>query len=97
MKTELRPIDIGDSADLLALAEEVQRSGVGRILKHGEREIALITPVMRPESGRHHDPAADAPPDTILNIIGIGASTEPTDIARHEREYLAEAYDSASE
>ncbi len=30
--------------------------------------------------------------DALLNIIGIGASTEPTDIARDELEYLAEAY-----
>ncbi len=29
--------------------------------------------------------------DSILNIIGIGASDEPTDIAKHKREYLAEA------
>jgi hypothetical protein len=30
-------------------------------------------------------------PDTILNIIGIGASDEPTNVAEHKREYLAEA------
>jgi hypothetical protein len=29
--------------------------------------------------------------DSILNIIGIGASDEPTNIAKHKREYLAEA------
>jgi len=28
--------------------------------------------------------------DTILNIIGIGESAEPTDIARFEQEYLAD-------
>jgi hypothetical protein len=28
--------------------------------------------------------------DSILDLIGIGASGEPTNIARHKREYLAE-------
>jgi hypothetical protein len=30
-------------------------------------------------------------PDSILNLIGIWASDEPTDIANRKREYLAEA------
>jgi hypothetical protein len=30
--------------------------------------------------------------DALLNIVGIGESVEPTDIARDEREYLAKAY-----
>ncbi|HET9016729.1 MAG TPA: hypothetical protein VFN57_14110 [Thermomicrobiaceae bacterium] len=33
--------------------------------------------------------------DSILTIIGLGASAEPTSIGRHEQEYLADAIDSA--
>lgn len=33
--------------------------------------------------------------DAILTLIGLGASEEPTDIARQEQQYLADAIDSA--
>jgi hypothetical protein len=96
MSIELQPIDVTASPELLRLAEEVQRSGIGRILKHGDREIALLTPVEPAEmkSGRTRSRAQQPRErDSILNIIGIGESTEPTDIAHHKREYLADAYD----
>ena len=36
----------------------------------------------------------DAPePDSILSIIGIATSAEPSDIARYKDEYVADAYD----
>jgi hypothetical protein len=35
-------------------------------------------------------------PDAILGIIGIGASAEPTDVARRKHEYLADAFDTRS-
>ena len=95
MSAEPQPIDVTGSRELLDLAEEVQRSGVGRLLMRGEQELALLTPVgPRPSPGgrSHRQQSAGAERDAILNIVGIGASAEPTDVARHEREYLAEAY-----
>ena len=96
MSNELQPVDIAASPEILRLAEEVERSGVGRLLKRGDREIAVLTPVAprdtRTNRARRHT-TASAERDSILNIIGIGESTEPTDIAHHEHEYLAEAYD----
>lgn len=94
MSAEPQPIDVTDSSELLDLAEEVRRSGVGRLLKRGDQELALLTPVApRPTpSPPRRRPASALEQDAILNIVGIGASSEPTDIARHEREYLAEAY-----
>jgi hypothetical protein len=95
MSTALQPIDIADSSDLLDLAEEVQRTGVGRLLKRGEQAIAVLTPVAlkRTAPPRPRQPrATDAAHDPILNIVGIGSSDEPTDVAHHKREYLAEAY-----
>ena len=84
MSAEVQPTDVTDSAELLDLAE-VRRSGVGRLLKRGEQELALLTPVapQQPAGDQH---------DALLNIIGIGESAEPTDVARDEQEYLAEAY-----
>jgi hypothetical protein len=37
--------------------------------------------------------ADSSEPDSILSIIGIAASAEPSDIARFKDEYLADAYD----
>ena len=45
MSTEVQPIDITESSELLHLAEEVRRSGVTRLLKRGEQDLALLTPV----------------------------------------------------
>ena len=92
MSTELQPIDITDSTELLALAEEVRRSGVARLLKRGEQDLALLTPLTPRQPARSPRRATIEERDALLNIIGIGASAEPTDIARDEQEYLAEAY-----
>src|SRR5688500_9419075 len=92
MAHEHQPIDISTMPDVLRLAEAVRRSGVGHVLKRGEETLALLTPVAPKRSRRRS--ASSAERDALLNIIGIGASTEPTDIAQHERRYLAEAYES---
>src|SRR3712207_3159307 len=93
MSAEPQPIDVTGSRELLDLAEEVRRSGVGRLLMRGEQEPALLTPVDPPRAARsRRRQPTSGERDAILNIVGIGESAEPTDIARHEREYLAEAY-----
>jgi hypothetical protein len=38
-------------------------------------------------------PPSTDEPDAILGIIGIGASAEPTDIARYKDQYIADAID----
>lgn len=92
MRTDVQPIDITESSELLDLAEEVRRSGVTRLLKRGDQDLALLTPLApRQEMQPRRQPAGDTS-DALLNIIGIGESAEPTDIAQHEGEYLAEAY-----
>ena len=92
MSSDAQIIDVTDSKDVLDLAEEVHRSGVGRVLKRGEQVLALLTPVVPPQPVRSSRPALGEEHETLLDIIGIAASAEPTDIARYEQEYLAEAY-----
>lgn len=81
MSSELQTIDITNSAELLDLAEEVYQSGVGRLLKRGEQELAMLTPVTPRLEAPPASHPAEGEQDAILSIIGIGASTEPTDIA----------------
>jgi hypothetical protein len=92
MSVDVQLIDVTDSAELLDLAEEVRRSGVGRLLMRGEEELALLTPAPRGREANLRQRPADDQRDTLLNIIGIGESSEPTDIANDEKESLAEAY-----
>lgn len=92
MSTALQTLDVTESSELLDLAEEVQRTGVGRLLIRGDEELAQITPVASRPSSHSPQPAEDDGHDTLLHIIGLGASAEPTDIARNKQEYLAEAY-----
>jgi excisionase family DNA binding protein len=71
---------------------------VGRAVRvektDAERMARLVAPKARkahraPPVPRGRPTSAD---DPIWKIVGMGASKEPTDIARHEAEYLAEAY-----
>jgi hypothetical protein len=92
MSRELQSVDITDSPDLLRLAEEVARTGEGRLLTRGEESLARLVPERhRPRRQRRSDRAVER--DPILDIIGMGKSKEPTNIAEHKHEYLAEAFE----
>jgi hypothetical protein len=90
MSSSVQSIDVSESPELLELAEDVQQSGVARLLMNGEKELALLSPVDRHDTKRRRKSKTESR-DSLLDIIGIGASEEPTDIARFKREYLAEA------
>jgi hypothetical protein len=94
MEERIKSRDISTIPEVLRLAEEVDASQTPLMLTDGARVVALLTPVGdpaerpvlqedRPRRGR----------DSLLNIIGIGASREPSDVEHHEMEYLAEAYE----
>jgi hypothetical protein len=96
MSEALQPIDVTGSPELLRLAEEVERSGVGRLLKRGEHEVAVITPAVSfsrlpkrpgPRRKRQIDRA-----DPLFNIVGMCRVDEPTNVATSKDDYLAEAY-----
>src|SRR5687767_14026706 len=87
MSADDQPLDVTGSSDLLDLAEEVRRSGVGRLLKRGDQELALRTPVDPRRGARSRRRPASGERDAILNIVGIGESAEPTDVARLEASY----------
>src|SRR5262245_54847979 len=89
--------DVSNAPELLHWAKELQRSGVARVLMDGDRDLAVLSP-LEPSADRVGHPigsvesrsSAETPDDSILNIFGLGESTEPTDVARFDLEYLAE-------
>ena len=89
MSKEPVRIDVTDSPELLRLIEEIERSGTTGVLVRDDHEIAVVTPTHTATSSRSG--RSRRQPERILNIIGIGASGEPTDVAQHKDAYLAEA------
>lgn len=47
MATEYTPLDISNAAELLKLAEEVQRTKQPRVLRRADEDLAVITPVTK--------------------------------------------------
>jgi len=89
-----RPVDVKITLDIVQLAREVARSGVPVLLKDDDEDLAILMPASSAQPDTVTSDADNAEQDTLLSIIGIGESEDPTDIARHEAEYLAEAYES---
>lgn len=92
MSDALIPLDISDSPEILRLVEEMERSGVGRLLLRGSTEVAILTHVQLVGG----DDAADVDdhdrdPERVLRIIGRGRSAHPGNIAEHKDEYIADA------
>ena len=87
-------IDITDAPDILKLVREVARTGVPVILGQGEEELAVLLPASKHEHDARTVGGDADEADSLLNIIGIGESAEPTDIAKYKHEYLAQAYES---
>ena len=94
MATKWQATDISNTPELLRLADEVTRSGSPRLLTSGKRPLAVLAPVESSITPRRRRRAPRGlPRDSILEIIGIAASAEPTDISQDKQRYLAEAYE----
>lgn len=93
MARELAPMEV-TSPDVLRLAEHVRATGSSRVLTRADEQLAVISPV-KPRKSAKRAPRKTgiiAESDPLWNIVGIGASKEPADIATHKHAYLAEAY-----
>ena len=85
-------IDVADVPGILRLVREVARTGVPVILGQGDEKLAVLMPASAPSQDSEGLQDTDDE-DSLLKIIGIGESMDPTDISRHKQEYLAQAFD----
>ena len=96
MARELKPIDITHTPDVLRLAEEVASSGVPRLLRKDDHDVAELRPIS-PTRRRARRSQPTSQDDPLWDIIGIAHAadfpTVPHDVARHKHAHLAEAYD----
>src|SRR4051794_11303692 len=91
MARKLQSRDITDTPDVLRLAEEVARSGIPRVLRKGERDVAELRPVSPTRSRRRGRPTSAH--DPLWKIVGIADAAAPddlpTDISANVDTYLA--------
>jgi antitoxin (DNA-binding transcriptional repressor) of toxin-antitoxin stability system len=88
---ELLPIDITLLPELSRLVDEIERTGVGRVLVRDGEEVALLTPARARSQRQSASKRPRKDPARVLNIIGLGASGVPGSIARNKDEYIADA------
>jgi hypothetical protein len=55
MNRDYQPIDIGDSPDILRLAEEVRAGGRPRVLQRGHEDVAILMPIPARHQRAHQD------------------------------------------
>jgi hypothetical protein len=88
-------IDATNDPSLARVAKEVHDTRTRRVIRIGNEEVALLSPVasQRPARRRARTTSAD---DPLWNIIGIADADPPkdgaTDVSSNKHQYLAEAY-----
>jgi hypothetical protein len=89
MAGDYASIDITEAPPLPELVEEVRRTKRPRVLRSVNENVAIIAPVKRPvrQGGKRF-----SEDDPFWEVVGIGQTAEPTNIAEHKDDYLAEAY-----
>ncbi len=94
MVSELKPIDIGRSLELQRLVDEVRQANQTHHLQENGQDVALLVPVdeMSTGIGLHPRGKPTRAGDPLWNIVGIGASSGPTEVSANKHAYLAEAY-----
>lgn len=88
-----KQIDIGEVTDWVALAEEVRRTNEPRVLQRVSEDVAMLTPLAHRKIRRIPHGKLLTKDNRLWNIVGIGQSEEPTNIALYKDEYVADAYD----
>jgi hypothetical protein len=75
--------------DLAQLAEEVHRTRRPRVIRRDTEELAVLMPAAPWHTQPRGKPFTLA--DGLWALVGSGHTAQPTDIARHKDDYLAEA------
>jgi hypothetical protein len=89
------PIDINDWPETAReAAEEVHRTKRPRLIKRGDQEIAVLSPVAAATEKPRRSRARGTKPNAWLSgLVGIATSTDGvTDVSRNKHKYLADAY-----
>ncbi len=92
MASELSPIDISTIPELAQLAEEVRTTRQPRVLRRGNEDVAVLSPLSPAPKQRRTRGRVLTEDDPLFDLIGIGHSGGPGDVSANKHRYLAEAY-----
>ena len=92
MQTEAQPIPFEEFVQKLGtIFDESEARGSSSVLVERDGTLFSVRAARRNRRRRTSKPRGLTPQDPLLGIIGIWESAEPTDIALHKHDYLAEA------
>ncbi len=91
MAKELRPLDVSDRPDVLNLAQEVADTGVGRVLRTEQGELAVVMPLAKRQPRRPRGRSITKE-DGLYRLIGVGRSGSESDASERKHDILARAY-----
>jgi hypothetical protein len=89
MAREAAPVDISTMPDLTRLAEEVARTRQPRVLRHGDTDLAVLSPTPSPRRRRTQPLTTE---DPLFRHLGTSQS-DVTDVSSNKHTYLADAYE----
>jgi antitoxin (DNA-binding transcriptional repressor) of toxin-antitoxin stability system len=95
MAKEIRPVDVSNTPQILALARRVKETGEPLVLTQDDQGLAVLTPLAsgdEPRRPRQKRTGIITKDDSLWNIVGIGRSGGKGDISENKHKYLAEAY-----
>lgn len=91
MARAVKPVDIGDSPDLIRLVEDIRASNAPHVLRRDNEDVAIIRPLKRAARTpipRGRPAGAD---DPLWLLVGARASEGPGDVSTTKHSYLADA------
>jgi hypothetical protein len=83
MTREAAAIDISRMPDLAQLAEEVARTGIPRLLRRGDEDIAVLSPA-RPKRRPRGKRVTQADIDAALSVVGSWKDIEAAETLKRE-------------
>lgn len=90
MTEELRPLDISHSDEVRRLVEEVHATDEALALQIHHRTVAILAPAPRSRSTARQRKVTSAA-DPLWNIVGLGRTDGPGDVAENVDAYLTKA------
>jgi hypothetical protein len=98
MPGEFGFIDASNNPELSRLAKEVRESKKQQVIKVGDEEMAILSPITSKVRRQRTRPRASSAKanEWLLRLIDLGAQTPPsdqaTDVSANVDKYLAQAY-----
>jgi hypothetical protein len=97
MSKAREPIDVNEiqgASELLQLVEKLQETQESQVITHQGEDVAVLRPIKRASrvTRPRRKTGVITKDDSLWNIVGMAESAGPTDVAKHQHDYLAEAY-----